>query len=370
MSVELWNNVVKAAGGVPDPENTLETTLMRNVINACGGNCDNLPDNLKSTLLVAMADAVASSAVEEETKTISPDFSGGDVVVTPTEGKLLSEVTVQKPETLVPENIAKDVDIAGVVGTLETGGGGGNWPLICATTAYHVRRGYISTSSNGNTQFTPAVTLPKGSIVLGFGTSYSLNNNEYTASSISESNGIVDKHTKQYCTVKEVTNGVKVSVSQNVSVSKLGYWSGAGALTVTFIVPGFSISSYTDPNPNIYADSTVTSMPECVFPGNLSLGIIDLSQSQITTMPIRYMAYYSTIQKIVFPATITTLEAVCCYSPTIEVVDFSRCTSVPTGANNIFNPTTPPQILVPAALYDSWITASYWSTYADYIVAV
>lgn len=121
MSVELWNKVVKAAGGVSDPENTLETTLMRNVITACGGNCDNLPDNLKSTLLVAMANAVAPSAVEEETKTISPDFSGGDVVVTPSDGKLLSEVTVQKPETLVPENIALGVNIAGVVGTLEAG---------------------------------------------------------------------------------------------------------------------------------------------------------------------------------------------------------------------------------------------------------
>ena len=44
------------------------------------------------------------------------DFSGGDQVITPEAGQLFSTLTVQKPETLRPENIAKDVNIAGVWG--------------------------------------------------------------------------------------------------------------------------------------------------------------------------------------------------------------------------------------------------------------
>lgn len=59
-----------------------------------------------------------------EEKTIAPDFSGGDIEVTPGEGAMFSKVTVQKPETLIPENIAEGVDIAGIIGTLVAGGGG------------------------------------------------------------------------------------------------------------------------------------------------------------------------------------------------------------------------------------------------------
>ena len=57
-----------------------------------------------------------------EEKTIAPDFSGGDMEVTPGEGAMFSKVTVQQPETLIPENIAEGVDIAGIIGTLAAGG--------------------------------------------------------------------------------------------------------------------------------------------------------------------------------------------------------------------------------------------------------
>lgn len=51
------------------------------------------------------------------------DFSDGNHIVVPTEEtKVISKVTIQKPSTLVPENIAKDVDVGGVVGTFEGGG--------------------------------------------------------------------------------------------------------------------------------------------------------------------------------------------------------------------------------------------------------
>lgn len=58
---------------------------------------------------------------EEQTKTVTePNFGSGNVVVTPDSGKVLTQVTVVKDNDLVPENIVKDVNIFGVVGTVET----------------------------------------------------------------------------------------------------------------------------------------------------------------------------------------------------------------------------------------------------------
>lgn len=53
-----------------------------------------------------------------QTKTMDLDMASGDQVVKPDSGKVLSQVTVKKPSTFTAENIKKDVNIGGVVGTL------------------------------------------------------------------------------------------------------------------------------------------------------------------------------------------------------------------------------------------------------------
>lgn len=63
-----------------------------------------------------------STAPDTQEKTVPLSMADGDQVVTPDEGKVLAKVTVRKPSTLVPENVKKDVNIGGVVGTLESGG--------------------------------------------------------------------------------------------------------------------------------------------------------------------------------------------------------------------------------------------------------
>lgn len=60
-----------------------------------------------------------------EERTVELSMPSGNQVIQPTSGKVMSKVTVQKPATLLPENIKKDVVIGGVTGTLEAGGGGG-----------------------------------------------------------------------------------------------------------------------------------------------------------------------------------------------------------------------------------------------------
>lgn len=80
------------------------------------------PENIRKDVNVAGITGEYIGNPEE--KAVDPDFSVGDISVTPTFGKLLSKVQIKKPETLVPENIAKDVTIAGVTGVHEGGGSG------------------------------------------------------------------------------------------------------------------------------------------------------------------------------------------------------------------------------------------------------
>lgn len=58
---------------------------------------------------------------------VEPDFAEGDMTVSVPDGYLVKTAVVKKPETLVAENIAKDVVVAGIVGTYkgaeDTGGG-------------------------------------------------------------------------------------------------------------------------------------------------------------------------------------------------------------------------------------------------------
>ena len=74
---------------------------------------------------ISLGTTIFTSIKEEQTKTVAEqDFSSGDVIVTPDAGTVLRRVTVVKDNNLVPENIVKDVNIFGVVGTAETGGEG------------------------------------------------------------------------------------------------------------------------------------------------------------------------------------------------------------------------------------------------------
>lgn len=58
---------------------------------------------------------------EAVSKTVEPDFSAGDMAVPIADGELVTELTIIKPDELVPENIAEGVDIAGIIGTLAAG---------------------------------------------------------------------------------------------------------------------------------------------------------------------------------------------------------------------------------------------------------
>ena len=79
-----------------------------------------LPDENKVLTEVTIVTNVPATPTQE--KTVDLAMALGDQVIPPDSGYDLSKVTVKKPATLIADNIAKDVNIGGVVGTLESGG--------------------------------------------------------------------------------------------------------------------------------------------------------------------------------------------------------------------------------------------------------
>lgn len=76
--------------------------------------------NIKSGVSILGVAGSMQAQKEEQTKTVT--FSGDGQEVTPDTSKVLSKVTINKPSTLLAENVKKDVVIAGVTGTYEGGG--------------------------------------------------------------------------------------------------------------------------------------------------------------------------------------------------------------------------------------------------------
>jgi hypothetical protein len=81
-------------------------------INAKGGTITNETIDEYASKVSALP-----SPKEEETKTVTPNFASGNEVVTPTAGKVLSQVTINKDANFIAENLKKDVTAFGITGT-------------------------------------------------------------------------------------------------------------------------------------------------------------------------------------------------------------------------------------------------------------
>lgn len=94
----------------------------------------------KNGKLLTLDGMVLSSPEKLQAKTVDLSMASGNQVIAPDEGYSLSEVTVTKPATLIPENIKKDVDIGGVVGTMTNAPSGTGTPVDVRLDAVTVDR--------------------------------------------------------------------------------------------------------------------------------------------------------------------------------------------------------------------------------------
>lgn len=69
--------------------------------------------------MIGKTNAVSGKPTQTKTSEFNPG-SANSITITPDQGYVLSSVQVNKPATMIPGNIKKDVNIGGVVGTLES----------------------------------------------------------------------------------------------------------------------------------------------------------------------------------------------------------------------------------------------------------
>ena len=85
-----------------------------------------VPENIaKNITILGVVGTFEGNPKPEQTKTV--EFNPGsanNITITPDTGYVLSSVQVNKPATMIPSNIKSGVNIGGVVGTYEASGGG------------------------------------------------------------------------------------------------------------------------------------------------------------------------------------------------------------------------------------------------------
>lgn len=78
-------------------------------------------ENIKSGVDIGGVAGILAPAKAEQVKTVDLAMAAGNQTISPDSGKVLSSAVVTKPTTLIAGNIKKGVNIGGVIGTLEEG---------------------------------------------------------------------------------------------------------------------------------------------------------------------------------------------------------------------------------------------------------
>lgn len=102
-----------AAGQIVRPDTGYDA-LSKVIVN---GDADLVPENVKDGVNIFGVTGNYDNRKPEQEKVVTPTPQGSEIL--PDSGKVLSKVTVQGDKDLVAENVKKDVEIFGVVGTYD-----------------------------------------------------------------------------------------------------------------------------------------------------------------------------------------------------------------------------------------------------------
>ena len=113
---------VKIPSSTGEPvEFDLEATVQEKSVEIVqNGTTEVMPDaGYDGLSKVTITTNVPSSGGETEEVTVALSMADGNQVIVPSAGKSISKATITKPVTLIPENVAINTDIGGVVGVLD-----------------------------------------------------------------------------------------------------------------------------------------------------------------------------------------------------------------------------------------------------------
>ena len=116
--------------------------------------------------------------------------------------------------------------------------------------------------------------------------------------------------------------------------------------------------------------NSVTDIGTYAFSNCRTLQSVSIPNS-VTSIGIHTFNSCSALQSISIPNSVTKIGDNAFYNCYASEYDFSKFSKVPTLGKNVFNGIlSSTKILVPSALYDTWVAATNWTIYANYIVAV
>ena len=286
-----------------------------------------------------------------EERTVELSMPSGNQVILPTSSKGLRKVTIQKPDTLLSENIKKDVVIGGVTGGLEAPPTG---PYI----------EYTSLDSSGRV-FTAKF---RGSIVPEYAVAYLA---ELTSVDMPDNVIAIGDNGFYRCPKLSLT-------SLPSGITSIGDFAFLNCyqLSLTALPSGItSIGQYAFNNCPRLALTTlpygITSLPTAAFQYCPKLALTALP-SGLTSIGAYAFKQGTGLASITLPPALTAIgnQAFAnCYN--LKVCDCTECTAVPTlGASVFQNAHADFKILVPSALEEEWKAAANWSSYASQIIGV
>ena len=309
-----------------------------------------------------------------EERTVELSMPSGNQVILPTSSKGMRKVTIQKPDTLLSENIKKDVVIGGVTGDLEAPPTG---PYI----------EYTSLDSSGRV-FTAkfrgtivpeyafaylaeltSVDMPDNVIAIGDNGFYRCQ--KLSLTSLPSGITSIGQYAFRNCS-KMVLTSLPSGITSIGDFAFLNCYQ----LSLTALPSGItSIGQYAFNNCPRRALTTlpygITSLPTAAFQYCPKLALTTFP-SGMTSIGAYAFRQGTGLASITLPPALTTIgnQAFAnCYN--LKVCDCTECTAVPTlGASVFQNAHADFKILVPSALEEEWKAAANWSSYASQIIGV
>ena len=309
-----------------------------------------------------------------EERTVELSMPSGNQVILPTSSKGLRKVTIQKPDTLLSENIKKDVVIGGVTGA-----------LLAPPTGPYIE--YTSLDSSGRV-FTAKF---RGTIVPEYAFAYLA---ELTSVDMPDNVIAIGDNGFYRCPKLSLT-------SLPSGITSLGQYAfrNCSKMALTSLPPGItSVGDFAFLNCYQLSLTTlpsgITSIGQYAFNNCPRLALTALP-SGITSLPTAAFQYCPKLALTTFPSGMTSIGAYAfkqgtglasitlppaltaignqafanCYN--LKVCDCTECTAVPTlGASVFQNAHADFKILVPSALEEEWKAAANWSSYASQIIGV